>query len=94
MRWESGITVPKDPDAVKDWYWDWSDWLTDGDSVASFIATPETGLEVDSSVQDANGVRVVLSGGTDGDLLDVTVEITTVAGFKDHRTVTFEVGEQ
>ena len=94
MDWYKGITVAKDPDAVKDWQWDWSDWLGTGDSIASATGFPDTGITIDSLTAATGGVTVVLSGGTAGTSYDVAVQITTTNSLVDERTVTFEVSEQ
>lgn len=94
MRWRSGLRVIKDPDDVKDWFWDWSDWLSSGDSIASKAVSADPGITVDSSEIQDDGVAVVLSGGTAGTTYDVSVKITTTNGFVDQKTVSFEVTEQ
>lgn len=94
MEWYKGLTVAKDPGATLDWRWDFTDWLGAGDTVSTAVATPATGIAVDSYTADTTGVNVVLSGGTAGTSYDVTVQVTTAAGLKDERTVTFEVSDQ
>ena len=94
MKWYKGLEVAKDPDAILNWLWDWADWLSDGDSITAKNVSSPAGITDDGGTINGAGVDVVLSGGADGNSYDVTVEITTAAGLKDHRTVTFVVGQQ
>lgn len=79
----------KDPDAVLDYKFDWSDWLASGETISTHTITPETGITVDSSsITDTNtSVTVWLSAGTAGNVYDVACLITTSASRTDERTI-------
>lgn len=79
----------KDPDAVLDYKFDWSRWLTDGETINSQTTTASTGVTVDSSsiTDDGTSVTVWLSGGTPGNTYTVQSRITTSAGRTDDRTI-------
>lgn len=66
MRWIKGLTIEKDPNAVLDYKFDWSDWLAVGETITSASVTATTGLTVDSSsiTDTSTSVTVWLSGGT------------------------------
>lgn len=66
----------KDPDAVKDYSLDWSEWL-DGDEISSSGWTAPSGLTVVSSAQVGTVMTVWLSGGVAGQTYKVTNRITT-----------------
>jgi hypothetical protein len=79
----------KDPDAVLDYKFDWSDWLASGETISTATITEESGITVDSdSLTDTNtSVTVWLSGGTAGTMYDVACLITTSASRTDERTI-------
>lgn len=84
----------KDPDAVLDWVWDWNEWLDDGEiiSTSQFITT--VGLVIDSISNTTKTATVWLSGGTAGQVYQVTNRITTSAGRTDDRSITIRVTER
>ena len=99
------IQFQKDPNAVLDYKFDWaaqtngsgsSDWLANGETIASYTVTAETGLtKVSDSVTDSNtSVTVWLSGGTADTVYDVTCHIVTSAGREDDRTMKIVVRQQ
>ena len=81
----------KDPDARLDYRWDWSAWLTDGDTITSHTLTSE-GVTVESSSHDDTSVTAWVSGGTQAG--SVTCRITTEAGRIDDRTMTFQIQQR
>lgn len=83
----------KDPDAVLDYEFDWSDWLG-ADTIATHTVTAATGLTVDTSEATSTAVTVWLSGGSVGTSYAVTCHIETAAGREDDRTVTLAVQER
>jgi len=84
----------KDPSAVLDWMFDWSDWLASGETITDHTITADTGITVDSSTEDAGKVTVWLSGGTAGINYKVACLITTSAGRTDERTIWIKVVER
>lgn len=81
----------KDPSAVLDWVFDWTDWLASGETITDHTITGETGITVDSSTESAGKVTVWLSGGTAGENYKVACLITTTAGRTDERTIWIKV---
>lgn len=79
----------KDPQAVKDYGIDWSDWLGSDTLVNSEWEAP--GLTVVSSARTAKATQVVLSGGTAGTRYRVTNKITTASGNVDLRSIEIKV---
>ena len=77
----------KDPSAVLDWVFDWTDWLAAAETIASHDITADTGLTVDSSTEDAGLVTVWLSGGIAGENYKVACKIVTSEGRTDERTI-------
>lgn len=88
------MTFEKDPDAVLDYQFDWSDWLPDGDTIDSYTVTEEDGITVDSDSATSTAVTVWLSGGAAGENYNVVCHIVTTAGREDDRTAVIVVKEK
>ena len=92
----------KDPSAVLDYMFDWTEWLATGETIAVdsetgeklITITADTGITVDSSTEDAGKVIVWLSGGTAGINYKVACLITTSAGRTDERTIWIKVTDR
>ena len=89
MNWRLGLTISIDPDAVKDYLFDWTDWLGT-DTIASYVLTPAAGMTLPTESNTATGVTAWVTFTTTADL---KCHIVTAAGREDDRTVTFEVVE-
>lgn len=85
------LSYLKDPSAVLDWWFDWTDWLASDERIADHTITGETGITVDSSTENAGKVNVWLSGGTAGENYKVACLIVTSAGRIDERTIWIKV---
>lgn len=84
----------KDPSAVLDWMFDWTDWLASGEMITDHTITVDTGITNDSSTEDAGKVTVWLSGGTAGENYKVACLIETSAGRTDERTIWIKVANR
>lgn len=79
----------KDPDARKDYGWDWSPWLA-GDSITGHeILFPlgQEGLVLQAAGHDATSVTIWLEGGTPGRTYPITCRITTASGRTEDDTI-------
>ena len=76
----------KDPDAVLDYEFDWSAWLTGGETISSHTITV-TGVTLDSSTTSTSSVVAWVSGGVLGEMVKIECEIVTSAGRTDERTI-------
>ena len=81
----------KDPSAVLDYVFDWTEWLATGETITDHTITADTGITVDSSTELDGKVTVWLSGGTAGQNYKVACKITTSAGRTDERTIWIKV---
>lgn len=79
-------TFVKDPDAVLDYGWDWSDWLGT-DTITSKTITVPTGITKTTDSASSTAVLAWLSGGTVGVTYPVACRIVTVQGRTDERTL-------
>jgi len=86
----------KDPDAVLDYKWDWSDWLASGETISSHTIAPVTGITKDSSAETDTDTSVTAwySGGTVLIDYEVTCQIVTSDSRTDDRTITLKVRER
>jgi hypothetical protein len=86
----------KDPDAVLDYAFDWSDWLDSGagEAISSHTIDADTGITVDSDSESSGVVTVWLSGGTAGTTYAVRCEIVTDDSRTDERTMIIKVMER
>lgn len=84
----------KDPDAVLDWVWDWNEWLDEGEIIASSTFIASVGITIDSESNTTKTATVWLSGGTAGQVYQVTNRITTSSGRTDDRSITIRVTER
>lgn len=81
----------KDPDAKKDYHFDWTDWLVGSDTIADFETFPSAELTVEDESEAGGIVTVWVSGGTEGAIHAVTCRITTAEGRIDDKTMYFEM---
>ena len=78
----------KDPDAILDFAFDWSDWLATGETISTRVMTVPSGITLSSTDTESSGVVTFwLSGGTAGNWYDVACKITTSASRTDERTM-------
>lgn len=86
--------IPKDPAAVLDYVFNWSDWLESGETISSHVVTVDTGLTKDSDSESSGVVTIWLSGGTHGTDYIVACEITTNLGRTDERSINIRCRER
>jgi hypothetical protein len=99
MDWYRDMVVPpKDPLAVKDYLFQWADWLTGDEIIATAVVTAATGLTLDtSSLEDSDtSVLAWFSGGTAGVRYEVECKIVTDSSpaRTEYRTIIVEVADQ
>ncbi len=87
-------SIKKDPEAVLDYTFDWTDWLAGiSDTIASRTVTG-TGVTIDSSVLATPLVTAWVSGGTVGAIATVECKIVTAGGRTDERTIYLIIEER
>lgn len=84
----------KDPDAVLDWVWDWNEYLDDGETISTSTFIASVGITIDSTSNTTKTATVWLSGGTEGQVYQVTNRIESSAGRIDDRSITIRVTER
>lgn len=84
----------KDPDATLDWVWDWNEWLDEGETISTSTFIVSVGITVSSTSNTTKTATVWLSGGTAGQVYQVTNRINTSSGRTDDRSITIRVTER
>lgn len=84
----------KDPDAVLDWHFDWTDWLSSGETITSSNFFVTSGLVVNSTSFTSSNTTIWLAGGSAGTPYTVTNRISTNQGRTDDRSVTVRVKDR
>lgn len=84
----------KDPSAILDYAFDWSDWLESGETISSHTITVDTGLTTDSDSESSGVVTIWLSGGTHGVDYIVACKISTSHSRTDERSVNIRCRER
>jgi hypothetical protein len=81
----------KDPQAVLDYLFDWSEWLATGETITSHVITTSGTIDVESSTHTSTTVVVWLGGGVADTDVGVLCHITTSQGRQDERTRTITI---
>lgn len=79
--------LKKDPHAVLDFQFNWTQWLAASETIVSHVITAESGITKDSDSETAGVVTAWLSGGATGVIYNVACLISTNAGRTDERTI-------
>lgn len=88
------MILVKDPEAVLDYGFDWSDWLADGETITDSTWSVSAGLTKDSDSFNDTATTIWLSGGTAGSSYTITNHITTSAGREDDRSHVLKVKDR
>ena len=91
---ESLQTFRKDPDAILDYGFDWSDWLASGETLTASTWTVPAGISEGANQRDDTSVLIWLSGGTVGESYLISCKIVTSDSRTDERSFTIIVEEQ
>ncbi len=85
----------KDPNAVLDYQWNWSEWLVPADSiVAATVTTNSDDLSVNTVNVVGSIVTAWLSGGVAGVNYRVTCRVESADGRIDDRSISLRVRER
>ena len=82
----------KDPDAVLDYTFDWSLYLTPlSDTISSVTFIADTGLTTSNPSHTTTTATCFVSGGTVGTSMNLTCRIVTTGGRTDDRSITLKI---
>lgn len=86
------MNLTKDPNAILDYVFDWSDWLDENETIDSHQILVERGsVAVDRNDRDGAQITAWISGGENGETARVVCRITTNAGRVDDRSLWLSV---
>lgn len=85
-------SILKDPDAVLDYSFDWTDWLA-GDTISSYTVTV-SGVTKNSDARVGAVVTTWLSGGTLGQIASATCGIVTAGARTENRTIYLRIRQR
>lgn len=100
LRDNQGIYIPKDADAILTYSIDWSDWLTNGETISSNTYDIETisgdtdALEKTAQSNSDTVTTVKVSGGTVGNIYKVYNTIVTSGGLTERRYFRIRIDER
>ena len=80
----------KDPDATLDYKREWADWLGTDTIATSTWIVPE-GITEGETSHDATSATIWLSGGTVGEVYELTNRVTTTGGRTDDRSFNVQI---
>lgn len=86
-----GADWVKDPGAVLDWKFDWSNWLQPGETITTSDMTLTPGVVLDSETNTSTAAVAWVSGGQPGTPYRLTNKIVTNQGRTDERSITIRV---
>jgi len=81
----------KDPDAVLDFGFDWTNWLVTAETIVTSTWTVDTGITENINAKTTVKTSIWLSGGTVGTTYHATNKIVTNQGRTDERTLSIRV---
>ena len=87
-------TFLKDPDAVLDFSFNWSAWLSTDETISAYTITAGSGITKDSDSESDGIVTVWLSGGVVEMVYEIACKIETNQGRTDERTLAVRVSER
>jgi hypothetical protein len=77
-KWPHKVAEPKDPNSTLDYQIDWSEWLGDGESIATAVwSCADTSVALGTNSATATTATVWISGGTAGASITLTCRVTT-----------------
>ncbi len=96
VRSPERVFIEKDPQAVLDYTFLWSEWLPSGDTIQSHSTIIESGTgEVFSATVDrGNTVVAWVRGGTVGETMKLRCRISTAGGRIEDRSVYIKIRDQ
>lgn len=93
-----GLQIQKDTEAVLTYTFDWSEWLPQGDSIASVdyevsarANDPDPLVKVTSGVESGTKTYIKLQDGQEGKIYTVYAKVTTADGLIDRRNFRVKV---
>jgi len=84
----------KDPNAILDYGFDWSEWLQTDETISTSTWTVPTGVTQASTQRTDTQTKIFLSGGTVGQTYRITNRIVTNQTRQDDRSILIKIIER
>ncbi|MEV6258093.1 hypothetical protein AB0L97_33045 [Nocardia sp. NPDC051911] len=84
----------KDPDATQDWLFDWSAFLTVGETLTTSVYLARAGVTITPAATVGAVTRVWVTGGVLGEVYVITNRITTSDGRTEDRSFTVTITQR
>jgi hypothetical protein len=96
IAWKPGLRIDIDPDARKDWTFDFASWVPTGAVIASYEILHASSVTVDDDTISSEGAEITfwVSDVAEGATEIVTVRVTLDTGLVDDFSLTFRGRQQ
>jgi hypothetical protein len=94
IAWKPGLRIDIDPDARKDWTFDFALWVPAGAVIASYEILHASTVTVDDDTIEGSEITFWVSGVDEGTTEIVTVRVTLDTGLVDDFSLTFRGRQQ
>jgi hypothetical protein len=84
------ISFIKDPEAVLDYKWDWTNWLEEDETILAYTVTVPTGIVLDTDFSNGKMITAWFSGGTAAKDYWVNCHIITSQNREDDRRISIQ----
>jgi hypothetical protein len=89
IRWKPGLRIDIDPDARKDWTFDFADYIPEGAAITSFSIVASGQVTVYDSTRDGTEITFWVRAVPAGVIATVTVRVTLNTGLIDDFSLRF-----
>jgi hypothetical protein len=94
IRWKPGIRIDLDPNAHKNYTFDFADFIPEGVTMSGYAIVHGEQITVDDDTSEGAEVTFWVSGITDGVTETVTVRVTLSTGLIDDFSLRFRGRQQ
>lgn len=91
MQWKDDLIITHDADDDLDYEFDWSSWLSAGDTIDSYSMTYDAGITGYNESSSSDAVTYWIKGGTPGELYRVSCKIITAGGRTTERSIRYRI---
>ncbi len=87
-------TYDQDPDDVLDYYYNWVDWLADGEVITSSVFTAGPGITIQSQSNTTQTTTVWIKGGEIGQTYRITNRVQFTTGRQVDRSINIRITDR
>jgi hypothetical protein len=94
IRWRPGLRIDIDPDARKNWTFDFADYVPKGAAITSFSLVVSGQVTVYDSTRDGTEITFWVRAVPEGVIATITVRVTLNTGLIDDFSLSFRGRDQ